>query len=82
MYILRNYIIGLNSNTNKKINNDIYIENGVVYINNGKHKYKYKNDCYFIEVDGQWINMQGGVPIYESEENLDENIFINKNIEI
>ena len=40
------------------------------------HKYKYENDCYFIEVDGKWVNMQGGVPVYEVEENPDENIFI------
>lgn len=76
MAILREHIVGLTTNTNKKINNDIYIKNGVVFISNGEHKYKYKNDCYFIEVDGKWVNMQGGVPVYEVEENPDENIFI------
>lgn len=76
MAILREHIVGLTTNTNKKINNDVYIKNGVVYINNGEHKYKYENDCYFIEVDGKWVNMQGGVPVYEVEENPDENIFV------
>ena len=76
MIILREHIVGLTTDTNKKINNDVYIKNGVVYINNGEHKYKYENDCYFIEVGGEWLNMQGGVPVYELEENLDENIFI------
>ena len=76
MAILREHIVGLTTNTNKKINNDIYIENGIVFINNGEHEYKYENDCYFIKVDGKWVNMQGGVPVYEVEENPDENIFI------
>ena len=76
MAILREHIVGLTTNTNKKINNDIYIENGIVFINNGKHEYKYENDCYFIKVDSKWVNMQGGVPVYEVEENPDENIFI------
>lgn len=75
MAILREHIVGLTTSTNKKINNDVYIKNGVVYINNGEHKYKYENDCYFIEVDGKWVNMQGGVPIYDSETCWDSDIF-------
>ena len=76
MAILREHIVGLTTNTNKKINNDIYIKNGVVFISNGEHKYKYENDCYFIEVDGKRANMQGGVPVHEVEQHPDENIFI------
>lgn len=81
MIILRQYILGLTNDTNKRINKDIHIENGVVYINSGEHQYKYENDCYFINVDGKWINLQGGTPFYEVEENLDENIFIDTEAE-
>ena len=75
MFTLRQYILGLNPNLNKKINDDIWIENGIVYINIGENQFKYEHDCYFIKLENGWKNLQGGVPIYEVEDCLDENIF-------
>lgn len=76
MYILRNYILNLNPQLNKIVNEDIYIKSGIVYINYNNIDYKYENECYFIKVDNNWINLQGGVPNYYVEENIDENLFI------
>lgn len=74
MFKLKQYIT-LNNNIDKKINDDIFIKNGIVYIDNGEHKYKYEHDCYFVDADGKWVNLQGGVPVYETNELLDEDLF-------
>mgnify|MGYP006956046237 CR=1 FL=1 len=78
MFILKEFISNLTPKTNKVVNKDISIKNGVVYINNGENEYKYENDCYFIKADTNWVNMQGGIPFYEAEENFDNDLFIEK----
>ena len=60
----------------RKVNEDIYIKDGIVYLNNGEYEYKYQNDCWFIKAGDNWVNMQGGIPAYEVEENLDADIFV------
>lgn len=75
MVILREHILGLTSSTSRKINADVYIKDGIVYVNNGEYEYKYQNDCWFIKAGENWVNMQGGIPLYTLEENPDEDVF-------
>lgn len=82
MVTLRQHINNLTTDTNRKINKDVYIKNGIVYIDNGVCKYKYQNDCYFILVGDNWINMQGGIPSYHLEENPDEDVFVSVEREV
>lgn len=74
MIQVRNYI-NIEKGTNREINKDIRIENGVVFLKNGTAEYKYQYDCWYIKAGENWVNMQGGVPIYEINENIDEQIF-------
>lgn len=76
MYILKQHIERSSLSTNKVINNNIYIENFTLYINNGEFRYKYENNCWYIKAGENWINMQGGIPNYSIEVNLDENLFM------
>lgn len=73
MYRLKRYIENLRD---RVVNKDIYITGGVLYLDNGENKYIYQYDEYYIKAGDNWINMQGGIPIYEVEENLDEDIFV------
>lgn len=82
MVTLRQHINNLTTDTNRKINKDVYIEKGIVYIDNGACKYKYRNDCYFILAGNNWINMQGGIPAYYLEENPDEDVFVSVEREV
>lgn len=76
MFTLRKHINNLSTKPNKKINEDITIKNGIVIIENGELKWKYENDSYYISLGKTWVDLQGGVPAYFTDENLDEDIFI------
>ena len=80
-YRLREHILNLTHETSRVVNDDIYIENGVVYINNHMYEYKYQYDCYFIKVGDSWVNMQGGIPLYYVYENIDEDLFVLEEID-
>lgn len=54
------------------VNEDIYVKNSKVYI---KDLYLYSEGNWYIKVDNNWINLQGGIPGYEVETNLDPDIF-------
>lgn len=72
MYRIKQYIINLQD---RKINENIFIENGVLYLITQDNKYKYEHDSWYINIENQWVNMQGGVPIYDSEICWDADIF-------
>lgn len=73
MYKLRQII---QSPKNCVINNDIYVKNGIVYLTNNGKEYKHEFECWFIKLDdGSWANLQGGIPNYFAEENLNDEIF-------
>lgn len=72
MYKIKQYVINLQD---RKINENIFIENGILYLITQDNKYKYEHDSWYINIENQWINMQGGVPIYDSETCWDEDIF-------
>ena len=77
MYILKEYVEDSSIKTDKKINDDIYIENGILYIKNQYAEYQYYQHSYYVKVDnGNWVDLQGGIPVYFTEENLDKNICI------
>lgn len=77
MITLKEHINNEFLKTDRKINDDIFVKSGVLFIDNGKDKYKFENDCYYILAGDKYINMQGGIPNYSVENfsNADENIF-------
>ena len=73
-YTLRNYIENLED---RVVNKDIYIKDKVLYLTTENNKYKYEHNWWFIFTD-KWVDLQGGIPVYEIDENIDDNIFISK----
>lgn len=57
------------------INENIYVKDKTVYLNTEDNKYKFENNCWFIFTN-TWVNLQGGIPNYSAEEELDKDIFI------
>lgn len=72
MYKIKNYIESVGQD--RVINSDIKVENGVVYLTTDAIQYKYEFDNWY-QYTNRWVNLQGGVPLYYSEENLDELLF-------
>lgn len=72
MYKIKNYIESVGQD--RIVNSDIKVENGVVYLTIDNIKYKYEFDNWY-QYTNRWVNLQGGVPLYYSEENLDELLF-------
>lgn len=58
--------------TTRRVNAEIIVRDNAVFIGNDK-KYEYGN--WYIKVDNIWNNLQGGVPDYTLNENLDADIF-------
>ena len=58
----------------RKINDNLFIMNGVVYLTIDNTTYKHEFENWYQYTD-KWVNLQGGVPRYEVEENLDNKIF-------
>lgn len=72
MYKIKNYIESVGQN--RVINSDIKVESGVIYlaIDNIQYKYEFGN---WYQYTNRWVNLQGGVPNYIAEENLDSLLF-------
>ena len=69
MFKLRERIDNL---TTRRVNAEIVVRDNAIFIGNDK-KYEYGN--WHIKVDNVWNNLQGGVPDYTLNENLDADIF-------
>lgn len=69
---LKRYIENLQD---RKVNDDIYIKDKVVYVNNGEYEYKHQFNDWYIKAGENWINLQGGIPVYKLETNPDADIF-------
>ena len=69
MYKIKNYIESVGQD--RVINSDIKVESGVVYLTIDNIQYKYEFGNWY-QYTNRWVNLQGGVPLYYSEENLDE----------
>lgn len=78
MYKIKNYIESVGQN--RVINSDIKVESGVIYlaIDNIQYKYEFGN---WYQYTNRWVNLQGGVPNYIAEENLDDKLFEEINYE-
>lgn len=72
MYKIKNYIESVGQD--RVINSDIKVENGVVYLTIDNIQYKYEFGNWY-QYTNRWVNLQGGVPLYYSKENLDELLF-------
>ena len=72
MYKIKNYIESVGQD--RVINSDIKIESGVVYLTIDNIQYKYEFGNWY-QYTNRWVNLQGGVPLYYSKENLDELLF-------
>lgn len=69
MYRLKQIIE--NAGADRYINNDLSVTNGVVYLTIDGIKFKHKNHNWYQLCGEKWVNLQGGVPNYESEKLLD-----------
>ena len=74
MYRLRAIIDNLKT---RKVNNDIEVKDNKVFVEKDK-KYEFGN--WYIKVDNVWNALQGGVPVYETSEDIDDDIFVNENV--
>lgn len=76
MYRLKQFIE--NVGKDRQITPELKVENGKVYLDT-ERKYKYEFGNWHIWCDIHWINLQGGVPDYQTEiedivlEKLEEN---------
>jgi len=74
MYRLRAIIDNLKT---RKVNNDIEVKDNKVFVEKDK-KYEFGN--WYIKVDNVWNALQGGVPVYETSEDIEDDIFENENV--
>ena len=69
MYKLKQIIE--NAGADRVINNDLSVANGIVYLTVEGIKFKHENHNWYQLCGEKWVNLQGGVPNFESEELLD-----------
>ena len=71
-----------NVGADRQITPELKVENGVVYLETD-NKYKYENGNWHMWCDIHWVNLQGGVPDYETDveddilEEIENRIFEN-----
>ena len=73
MYILKQIIE--NAGADRYINNDLSVTNGIVYLTVNEIRFKHEAHNWYQLCGEKWVNLQGGVPNYETEEQLDELLF-------
>lgn len=56
----------------RQISNEIKVEKGVLYVKKDGYSYKYDHG-WFIYTN-VWVNLQGGIPSLEFDNNVDEDI--------
>ena len=72
MYKIKNYIESVGQD--RVINSDIKVESGVIYLTVDNIQYKYEFGNWY-QYTNRWVNLQGGVPMYITEENIDDKLF-------
>lgn len=65
MYKLKQIIE--NAGADRVINNDLSVISGIVYLTANGIKYKHENHNWYQLCGEKWVNLQGGVPDYETE---------------
>lgn len=78
MYKIKNYIESVGQD--RVINSNIKVESGIVYLTIDNIQYKYEFGNWY-QYTNRWVNLQGGVPNYIAEENLDDKLFEEINYE-
>lgn len=73
MYRLKQIIE--NAGADRVINNDLSVTDGIVYLTVDGVQFKHENHNWYQLCGEIWVDLQGGVPSYESEELLDELLF-------
>lgn len=69
MYRLKQIIE--NAGADRAINNDLSVANRVVYLTLNGIRFKHESHNWYQLCGTTWVNLQGGVPDYKSEELLD-----------
>lgn len=65
MYTLKQVIE--NAGADRVIDSNLYVNNGIVYLTLDNIKFKHENHNWYQLCGEKWVNLQGGVPAYESE---------------
>lgn len=73
MYRLKQIIE--NAGADRYINNDLYVANRIVYLTIDGIRFKHESHNWYQLCGEKWVNLQGGVPSYESETFIDEFLF-------
>ena len=73
MYKLKQIIE--NAGADRVINNDLSVTNEIVYLTIDGTKFKHESHNWYQLCGEKWVNLQGGVPDYETEEFLGELLF-------
>ena len=73
MYILKQIIE--NAGADRAINNDLSVTGGIVYLTVDGIQFKHQAHNWYQLCGNTWVNLQGGVPSYESEELIDQLLF-------
>lgn len=73
MYKLKQIIE--NAGADRYINNNLSVANGIVYLTVDGIRFKHESHNWYQLCGTTWVNLQGGVPSYESEEQLDILLF-------
>lgn len=60
---------------NDRTDGDIKVAKGIVYITIDGIKYKHEHHNWYMLCGTNWVNLQGGVPDYETETLLDAYLF-------
>lgn len=72
MFKIKNYIEQVGED--RKINDNLKVENNIIYLTLDNTQFKYERGNWH-QYTTKWVNLQGGVPYYTSEINLDNLLF-------
>ena len=73
MYILKQIID--NVGADRVINSDLSVTVGIVYLTVDGIQFKHQAHNWYQLCGTTWVNLQGGIPYYEIEEQVDELLF-------
>lgn len=57
--------------TDRHISNTIFVQGGIVYVEN----YMFKDGEWYIRAGNNYVNLQGGIPSFTTNDNIDAGLF-------
>lgn len=72
MYKIKQFIE--NVGYDRVVNSNLSVKNGIVFLMHKNISFKYEQGNWY-QWTNRWVNLQGGVPDYETEELLDGSLF-------